>query len=102
MTSTIDELSRRKDEEDEATRRREAMTAIMKASNPHLKLAQHFNLDYGDVLLYADTYGGRSYENPEHEREAHARVTTSLGILDSDQFHTAVLALAERRRARPQ
>lgn len=101
MSSTIDELSRRKDEEDETTRRREAMTAIMKASNPHLKLSQHFKLDYGDVLLYADIYGG-TYENPEHERNAHERVMMSLGVLDSNQFHTAISALAERRRARAQ
>lgn len=90
MTSTIDELSRRKDADGYAEKRMAAEKArnafVPSSSNPLLSIAKHYALDYGAVLLYADHKRVKSYENPIHEGNALADILDSKPPLTRQEF----------------
>lgn len=58
-------------------------------SYPLRDISKHYGLDYGDVLLYADSLRPkRAYDNPSHEARAVARIDSLMGIRsNTDQVH---------------
>lgn len=94
MTSTIDELSRRKDSDENASRQEKMKTLMLGASNPLRAISKHFGLNYGDVLLYADSIRQKTYSNCRHELHATARLAEALGSRDSNSFATFELLVS--------
>lgn len=43
-------------------------------SNPYLSIAKHYNVDYGDLLMYADVMQGKYHGNDKHYLPAYNRI----------------------------